>query len=174
MFDMRPSVTKINFYRQGRGYEEDVTVREIKLENDEENFELGFEMTLAGLDFLKTPKELIGDDDSQYNPFYLYFILYLQRGQRDNKVISFNSRYVTEDELKMGNLDISFTVTKFLNRKEDDGLDYNMDFITSMLHFSVFYSYEENVEDISQYINNPYLTLFSTKIPYIVEGILNE
>lgn len=181
-FDFRPAIMGTRFYRYGRGLSEDEYITSIELEGQDDVFELGFEITLGGLDLIRYPKDyinIIQESNSNivnpYQPFYLNFIFYFQRGMRDSILINHYSIFINEDMLKEGTIKIRYTVTKFRNDyKEKDLLS---DFIGNIFHLSVSMSEKEiildNDDDFAKYAFDNYNTLFKTKIPYIDKGEYN-
>lgn len=185
-FDFRPGVLGARFYRGETGLPEDEFLTEIKLSGPHDVFELGFEITLSGLEYLRYPTEwmsIVGEekfDHDGYVPFHLNFVLYHQRGMRDNRIVSYHAMYIDEEILKERFMRTQFTVTKFRNDIKDflDDSDdsFESDFVADMFHFVVFMTQdipnEENIED--HIFNNPNI-LFKTKIPYVDEvGERNE
>ena len=80
-FDFRPSITDFKFYKLKEGSGEDEVFSKIKLKEYKEGdpidtFEIGIQLTLNGLDYLRNP--LLPIEDS-YMPFYLHIATYTHR-----------------------------------------------------------------------------------------------
>ncbi|MBM7708815.1 hypothetical protein [Enterococcus lemanii] len=179
-FDFRPAVMGTRFYRYGRGMSGDNHITKIEFDSSDDVFELGFELTLGGLSYLKYPDDymdIIGKDSFNhqgYQPFYVNFIFFIQEGMKVNTLINHHSIYVSEEMLKEDSVNIMYTVTKFRKDLEQE-FGYSSDFTQSMYHLNVIISDEEikldknNDSEISDFIFNNYNTIFKTKIPYIAE-----
>lgn len=177
-FDFRPAVMGTRFYRYGLGRPGDNNITKIELEGPDDIFELGFELTLGGLNYLKYPEDYLDITGKEmyeyhgYRPFYLNFIFFIQEGMKGNTLINHYSFYVNEEMLKEGSIKIMYTVTKFRNDIESE-IKYFSDFTHSMYHLNVIISEEEidlmdsGDSNISDFIFNNYNTIFKTKIPYI-------
>lgn len=182
-FDFKPAVMSTRFYRYGSGKPEDENITKIELTAESDVFELGFEITLGGLNHLKYPeyyisrigKKNINLDHDGYMPFYLNFIFYYQRGMRDSVLLNHYSIYVDEEMLKQDSINIMYTITKFRKDIENE-LEESLppDFINGIYHLSVSMSYEEisleNKEDFGDIVFDNFQTIFQTKIPYVVSN----
>lgn len=185
-FNFKPAVMGTRFYRGGRGVPEDENITKIELENNDDIFELGFELTLGGLNYLKYPNdylELLNDkelNNEGFKPFFLNFIFYYQRGMKDSLLISHNSIYISVNMLKQESINIAYTLTKFRNDIEnifED--DLKPDFISGIYHLNISISENEielkNEDDFGNVVFNNHNTIFQTKIPYIYkERLRNE
>lgn len=181
-FDFRPAIMGTRFYRYGRGLPEDENVTSIELKGKDDIFELGFELILGGLDFIKLPKDYLdvmqkssSNIINPYQPFYLNFIFYFQRGMKDSVLINHYSIYIDEEMLKEGVITISYTITKFRNdltNSEEERLF--SDFVSNIFQLSVSMSDKEvrldSDDEFVSYAFDSYNTLFKTKIPYVNEG----
>lgn len=181
-FDFRPAIMGTRFYRYGRGLPEDENITSIELKGKDDIFELGFEIVLGGLDFIKFPRDyldIMQESSSNvinpYQPFYLNFIFYFQRGMKDSVLINHYSIYINEEMLKEGAVTISYTVTKFRNDiiiSEEERSFSN--FISNIFQLSVSMSDKEIIldsdDEFASYAFDSYNTLFKTKIPYVNEG----
>lgn len=190
-YNFLPSVMRINFYRGERGLDEDQSINEIFIEDYDESkgpdvFELGFEITLTGLDRLVHPmmtKESIKkyfvsqsyEEDSEYRPFYINTMYYTQRGSIDTIVHGISSTFIDVKNLKKGIISLAGTITKFRNDdksfiellSKDLNTDFKYDFVSN--YFAVKFFITEGFIDyganIYPYLIEQHQTLFETKIP---------
>ncbi|MFI3914254.1 hypothetical protein VBG69_08620 [Carnobacterium maltaromaticum] len=179
-FNFKPAVMGTRFYRGQRGLPGDENITKIILEDEHDVFELGFELTLGGLNYLKYPDDylqFIDDKDivnEGFQPFYLNFIFYYQRGMRDSILINHYSIYIDTEMLKEESIKTMYTITKFRNDIDLLPEDSNSpDFISGIYHLNVSMSESEVVlndeSDFGYLVFNNYNTLFHTKIPYVKE-----
>ena len=174
-FDFRPSITDFKFYKLKEGSGEDEVFSKIKLKEYKEGdpidtFEIGIQLTLNGLDYLRNP--LLPIEDS-YMPFYLHIATYTQRGQRDFVVDGVWTQYVDQAMMEKGTLYLKMPLLKFNNAKplrfEDDKKDFKYDFVSNILYLKVFITQNpiENSEELQEEMFQTYNLLFQTKIPKI-------
>lgn len=177
-FNFKPAVMGTRFYRGQRGLPEDENITTIVVENKDDIFELGFELTLGGLNYLKYPDDYLQFLDDKdlpndgFQPFFLNFIFYYQRGMRDSILINHYSIYIDVDMLKQESIKTMYTITKFrgdLTDLPEDSLE--PDFISGIYHLHVSMSDSEisldNESDFGNLVFNNFNTLFHTKIPYV-------
>lgn len=180
-FNFKPAIMGTRFYRGARGLPEDDNITSIVLENENDIFELGFEITLGGLNYLKYPDDYLQFIDEEkildngLQPFFLNFIFYYQRGMKDSVLINHYSIYVDIDMLKQESIKVMYTVTKFRTDFENELEDsLPPDFISGIYHLNVSMSDKEveldNDSDFGNLVFDNYNTLFQTKIPYVAKG----
>lgn len=163
-YDFYPSVTDVHFYRVGL---DEVTDTYIKTNSSHkyrpnEIFELGLNLKLGGLNYIKDPIM------NMYVPFHLNIVTYTQLNSRDRILhVLYSEEY---DELKMqkGDSELGITLCKFTNSIEDG---YKYDFVNTSMYVEIFYTDDQlvSLSDFENAINLPFRSniLFKTKIPYI-------
>src|SRR5690606_16417508 len=117
--------------------------------------------TLTGMNKLRN---LITDD---LVPFHLYILLTYQHGGKDTEVITSSHHYCNEEILDNNYLEFSATLS-IPSDKVFDNYDFKMNFYS--LKIAYFERTAEDGSDLNFLLNNPYNSLFETKINVVIAG----
>lgn len=159
--DTKPILTKIGFYDNVNTIPDHQITRPVPIDKINK---LILELSLTGLEH-SAP----GYDEPKFIPFYLNILLFYREGGKGGMVYSNYSVPV-----KSYNVEERFDLLVDLFGDEKlRAAQFKQDLSYTFFNCSIFFSEQEldTEEQIMKHHNNPYYTLYSSKLPLIGGGI---
>lgn len=162
--DTKPILTKIGFYDHVNTTPDHQITSPVPIDKIDK---LILELSLTGLEH-SAP----GYDEPKFIPFYLNILLFYREGGKGGMVYSNYSVPVESYNTQTGEKRFDLLVDLFGDEKLQ-AAQFKQDLSYTFFNCSIFFSEKEldTAEQIMKHHNNPYYTLYSSKLPLIGGGI---
>lgn len=162
--DTKPILTKIGFYDHVNTIPDHQITSLVPIDKIDK---LILELSLTGLEH-SAP----GYDEPKFIPFYLNILLFYREGGKGGMVYSNYSVPVESYNTQTGEKRFDLLVDLFGDEKLQ-AAQFKQDLSYTFFNCSIFFSEQEldTAEQIMKHHNNPYYTLYSSKLPLIGGGI---